>query len=306
MDSFAGLKAFVTTVDAGGFAAAGRQMGVVTSSVTRQVDALEEHLGTRLLTRTTRGVSLTTTGETYYAHAVRLLADLESANLEASESQGPPRGHLRVSLPVAFGQLHISPALPAFITRYPGISLELLLSDEVEDLAEQRLDLAIRLGNVDAPDAIARRLAPHHRLLCASPEYLRRHPAPRTPADLAEHACLTFAYNRSSAVWHFSGRSEESVRVSGPLRANNSLVLREAALNGMGLLLIADWLVGADVDAGRLQVVLPEWKAHVNNEDSAVHAVYLPNRRHSKKVRAFIEFFAEHFGDPPYWTPTAQ
>ncbi|MCU1735048.1 MULTISPECIES: LysR family transcriptional regulator [unclassified Pseudomonas] len=301
MDSFAALNAFVATVDASGFASAGRQLGMVTSSVTRQVDALEEKLGTRLLNRSTRGVTLTTAGEAYYEHAVRLLADLESANLEASEAQGPPRGQLRVSLPVAFGQLHISPALPAFLARYPGITLELLLSDDVADLVEQRLDLAIRLGSVNSPDIVARRLAPHHRLLCASPEYLRRHGVPRTPADLAQHACLTFAYTRGNHLWHFTGRSEESVRVSGPLRANNSLVLREAALNGMGLLLIADWLVGKDIDAGRLQIVLPEWKAHVNSEDSGVYAVYLPNRRNSKKVRAFVEFFVEHFGEPPYW-----
>ena len=306
MDSFAALGAFVATVDSGGFAAAGRQMGVATSSVTRQVDALEHALGTRLLNRSTRGVTLTTVGETYYEHAVRLLADLESANLEASEAQGAPRGQLRVSLPVAFGQLHVSPARPAFLARYPDISLDLLLSDDVVDLAEQRLDLAIRLGHVETPDVVARRLAPHHRVLCASPEYLRCHGEPQTPADLAQHACLSFAYSRSAPLWHFTGRSEESVRVSGPMRANNSLVLRDAALSGMGVLLIADWLVGRDIEAGRLQIVLPEWRAHVSNEESGVYAVYLPNRRNSKKVRAFVEFLAEYLGDPPYWSRSAR
>lgn len=305
MDSFAALNAFVATVEGGGFAAAGREMAVATSSVTRQVDALEQSLGTRLLNRSTRGVTLTSVGETYYEHAVRLLADLHSANLEASEALGAPRGLLRVSLPVAFGQLHVSPALPAFIARYPDVRLELLLSDEVVDLAEQRLDLSIRLGHVHSPDVVARRLAPHHRVLCASPGYLQRHGEPQTPADLAHHACLTFAYGRDAPLWHFTGRSEESVRVSGPMRANNSLVLRDAALNDMGLLLIADWLVGKDIDAGRLQIVLPQWQAHVNSAESGVYAVYLPNRRSSKKVRAFVEFLAEHLGDPPYWSRKA-
>ncbi|MBT8765377.1 LysR family transcriptional regulator [Metapseudomonas boanensis] len=301
MDSFAALKAFAATVEAGGFASAGRQMGVATSSVTRQVDALEQHLGTRLLNRSTRRVTLTAAGESYYEHAVRLLADLESANLEVSEAEGPPRGRLRVSLPVAFGQLHIAPGLHAFNEHYPGITLDLVLSDDVADLVEQRLDLAIRLGGVDSPHVVARRMAPHRRLLCASPEYLRRHGSPSSPADLAHHACLTFAFARGSRLWQFSGHSEESVHVSGPLRANNSQVLREAALNGMGLVLMPSWLLGEDIVAGRLQVVLPQWKAGLDREDGGVHALYLPNRRNSKKVRAFIDFFTERFGNPPYW-----
>ncbi|WEJ74861.1 LysR family transcriptional regulator [Pseudomonas sp. PSE14] len=305
MDSFAALNAFITTVEAGGFASAGRQMGLATSSVTRQVDALEQHLGTRLLNRSTRRVTLTAAGETYYEHAVRLLADLESANLEVSEAEGPPRGQLRVSLPVAFGQLHIAPGLSDFAERYPGITLDLVLSDEMADLVEQRLDLAVRLGNVDSPHVVARRMAPHRRLLCASPDYLQRHGSPRTPAELAQHACLTFAYARGSRLWHFCGHSEESVRVSGPLRANSSQVLRQAALDGMGLILMPSWLLGEDIEAGRLQVLLPEWRAGVNGEDSGVYAVYLPNRRNSKKVRAFVDFFTERFGDPPYWDHSA-
>lgn len=301
MDTFAALKAFITTVDHGGFAPAGRQLEMATSSVIRQVDSLERALSTRLLHRTTRKVTLTAAGETYYEHAVRLLTDLENANLEVAEAEGPPSGLLRVSLPVAFGQLHVAPALHRFAERYPDVSLDLLLTDDVVDLVSSRLDLAVRLGSVNATEVIAQKLAPHRRVLCASPAYLQRHGRPLTPADLAHHSCLKFAYSTGSQVWHFSGRSEERVTVNGPLRANSSQVLREAAVNGMGVILMPSWLVGEDLRAGRLEALLPEWRAGLEREDEAVHALYLPTRRGSKKVRAFIEFFSEHFGTPPYW-----
>ncbi|WP_313516426.1 LysR family transcriptional regulator [Pseudomonas sp.] len=301
MDTFAALNAFIAVIEEGGFAPAGRRMQVATSSVTRQVDALEESLGTRLLNRSTRSVTLTSAGESYFEHAVRILGDLESANLEVSEAAEAPRGLLRVSLPVAFARLHIAPALPEFTRRYPDIRLDLVLSDTIADLVEQRLDLAIRLGGVESPSVVARKIAPHHRCLCASPAYLREHGEPRTPADLTQHQCLTFSYSRGSNIWHFKGRTEEVVRVTGPVRANSSELLREAAIAGMGLILMPSWLVGGDIEAGRLRLVLPQWSSGIGETDAGIHAVYQPNRRSSKKVRAFIDFFATHFGSPPYW-----
>jgi DNA-binding transcriptional LysR family regulator len=301
MDTFAALKAFVAVIEEGGFAPAGRRTGVATSSVTRQVDALEESLGTQLLNRSTRSVTLTSVGESYFEHAVRILGDLENANLEVSETSGPPRGLLRVSLPVAFARLHIAPAIPAFVRLYPGIRLDLTMSDDVVDLVEQRLDLAIRLGSVEASSLVARKIAPHRRLVCASPDYLGERGIPQSPADLAAHNCLTFSYTQGNSTWRFSGQSDEAVRVSGSMRANNSEVLREAAIGGMGLILMPSWLVGADIEAGRLRVVLPEWEAGLGGSGGAIYAVYLPNRRSSKKVRAFVDFLIERFGSPPYW-----
>jgi DNA-binding transcriptional LysR family regulator len=301
MDTFAALKAFVTTVEYGGFAPAGRQLGMATSSVIRQVDSLERQLTTRLLHRTTRKVTLTAAGETYYEHAVRLLTDLDNANLEVAEAEGPPSGLLRVSLPVAFGQLHVAPVLHHFAERYPAVSLDLLLTDDVVDLVSSRIDLAVRLGSVNATEVIAHRLAPHRRVLCASPAYLQHRGMPTHPLELAQHSCLRFAYSTGNQVWQFSGRTVERVTVSGPLRANSSQVLREAAVNGLGIILMPSWLVGEDVRAGRLVPLLQDWRAGLESEDEAVHALYLPTRRGSKKVRAFIEFFSEHFGNPPYW-----
>ncbi|WP_342650815.1 LysR substrate-binding domain-containing protein [Pseudomonas sp. REB1044] len=301
MDTFAAIKAFVTTVEHGGFAPAARHLEVATSSVIRQVDSLERHLATFLLHRTTRKVSLTAAGEVYYEHAQRLLTDLESAHREVAEADGPPTGLLRVSLPVAFGQLHVAPILHRFIELYPGISLDIDLNDHVVDLAAQRLDLSVRLGGINATNVIAHRLAPHTRLLCASPAYLLKHGIPENPIDLEQHRCLRFSYSTGGQVWQFTNGQVESVKVSGPLRANNSQMLREAALNGLGIILMPSWLVGDDIRAGRLVQVLGQWRAGIDNDDESVHALYLPTRRGSKKVRAFIDFLAEQFGDPPYW-----
>jgi DNA-binding transcriptional LysR family regulator len=273
-------------------------MGVATSSVTRQVDALEEDLGTLLLNRSTRSITLTDAGESYVEHAVRILADLESANLEVSETTGPPRGHMRVSLPVAFARLHVAPAIPEFLRAYPGIELDLTVTDSVVNLVEERLDLAVRIGSLESSSLLARKLTPHRRLVCASPDYLEEHGEPLSPADLSGHNCLTF----SDRIWRFSGRSEETIRVSGNLRANNSEILREAAIGGTGLILAPSWLVGADIEAGRLRAILTDWEANPSsNPGVAIHAVYLPNRRSSKRVRAFIDFLVARFGSPPYW-----
>src|SRR5215469_5322092 len=192
MDVFAGIKAFVAVADKGGFAKAARGAGAATSSIMRQVDALEEHLGTTLLNRSTRSVTLTPAGEAYYAQAVRIVSDLDEANRSVSELHGPPRGLLRVSLPVAFARLHVAPIVPEFIKLYPGIELELLMTDSFVNLVEDRVDLAIRIGSLESSSLIARRLAPHRRVLCASPEYIRTHGEPRVPADLAKHNCLRF------------------------------------------------------------------------------------------------------------------
>ena len=301
MDAFAALRAFVAVTQDGGFARAARRMGVATSSVTRQVDALEEKLGTLLLNRSTRSITLTDAGESYVEHAVRILADLESANLEVGETTGPPRGHMRVSLPVAFAGLHVAPAIPDFLRAYPGIELDLTMTDNVVNLVEERLDLAVRIGSLESSSLIARKLASFRRLVCASRDYLEKHGEPQSPADLRGQNCLTFSYGRGDRIWRFSGRSEETIRVSGNMRANNTHMLRAAAIGGTGLTLMPSWLVGADIEAGRLRAVLTDWEVNPGNTGAAIHAVYLPNRSSSKKVRAFIDFLVARFGSPPYW-----
>jgi DNA-binding transcriptional LysR family regulator len=308
MDVFAGITAFIAVAERGGFARAARETGVATSSIMRQVDALEDHLGAILLNRSTRSVTLTPAGEAYYGQAVRVLSDLDDANRSVSERHGPPRGLLRVSLPVAFARLHVAPIMPDFMKSCPGIELELLMTDSVVNLVEDRIDLAIRIGSLESSSLIARRLAPNRRMLCASAKYIRAHGEPRVPADLAKHNCLTFSYSTGDRSWRFSKRGrDEQVRVRGNLRANNSEMLRQAALAGLGLILMPTWLIGDDLEGGRLQPVLTEWQADVGRQSAAarqeggIYALYLADRWASAKVHAFTEFLAKRFGSPPYW-----
>ena len=302
MDLFAALKAFVTVVDRGAFARAAREIGVSTSSLTRQVDSLEQHLGVLLLNRSTRRLTLTDAGESYHEQASRILGELDDANRSVGELGGPPRGLLRVSLPVTFAQLHVSPIVPDFLRTYPEVELDLILSDAIVNLVEERIDMAIRIGSLDSSSLIARKLAPQRRVICASPGYLAAHGEPQAPADLAGHDCLCFSYGRGDRSWRFAeGAAEQVIRISGSIRANNSLVLRDAAIEGCGIILMPSWLVGGDIAAGRLRVVLTDWEASPSAAGAAIHAVYLPNRRSSKRVRAFVDFLAARFGSPPYW-----
>ncbi|MEM7025798.1 MAG: LysR family transcriptional regulator, partial [Pseudomonadota bacterium] len=292
----------VAVVEDGGFAKAARRMSMATSSLTRQVNSLEGHLRTQLLNRSTRSVTLTHAGQSYYEQASRILDDLEEANRSISEAEGPPRGLLRVSLPVAFARLHVAPAISAFLRSCPDIELDLMMTDSVVNLVEERVDIAIRIGSLESSSLISRKLAPHRRVVCASPGYLKAHAEPRTPADLAQHTCLSFSYAKGDQTWRFAGPlGKEEVPVRGNLRTNSSEMLREAAVGGSGVILMPTWLVGADIDAGRLRVLLPDWEAGPGGAGAAIHAVYLPNRRSSKKVRAFIDFLIARFGSPPYW-----
>lgn len=308
MDLFAAMRAFVAVADSGGFAPAARRMGLATSSLTRQVDALEARLGAVLLNRSTRRLTLTPAGESYSAQATRILADVEEAGRSLGERDGVPHGLLRVSLPVVFARLHVTPIVPDFLATFPGIELELVLTDTPVDLVEARIDVAIRLGVLDSSSLIARRLAGHRRRLCAAPAYFAAHGVPQTPADLAQHRCLTFAYAGAARHWRFErdGR-QESVAVRGPLRCNDSDTLRQAALAGVGLVLLPTWLVGGDLAAGLLAEGLPDWTAEIGRagsapqSDAGVFALYLRDRRQSPKVRAFVDFLAARFDAAGTW-----
>jgi len=305
---FAAVKAFVAVVDEGGFAPAARRAGHAASSFTRHVDALEAELGATLLNRSTRRVSLTAAGEGYYAQAVGILAGLEEANRSLRERDGPPRGLLRVSLPASFARMHVVPFLPRFMAEYPGVELDLLMSDAVINLVERRIDVAVRLGALDSSSLIARRLAPHRRIVCASPAYLERRGTPAAPGDLAHHACLTFAFADGERRWRFTQSERvEQIRVKGPLRANQAEALKEAALAGFGVVMLPTWLVGEEIAQGSLRPMLGDWQADIGRlgaaplAESGIHALYLPDRRGSPKVRAFVNFLAQRFGSPPYW-----
>lgn len=301
MEPYAGIAVFTRVAETGSFSAAARDLGLSKSAVSKRVAALENRLGARLINRTTRRLSLTEVGAAFYERAVRILAEMEEAEQAISRLHGEPRGTLRVNMPMSFGIGHVAPALADFMARYPDLRVAMELTDRRVDLIEEGVDLAIRIAELPDSSFIARRLAPARRVVCASPDYWRRHGRPRHPTDLADHSCLIYTYLSALSAqreWRFKGpKGPVSVRVSGCLEANNGDALRDAALAGLGVYLAPTFIVGDDLWAGRLEEVLSDY------EDSrlSVYAVY-PHRQHlSAKVRAFVDFLVERFGPEPYW-----
>ncbi|KWF60843.1 LysR family transcriptional regulator [Burkholderia pseudomultivorans] len=292
MDKFSALRAFVEVAEAGGFSSAGRRLELAASSVVRAVDALEASLGTVLLNRTTRQVTLSDAGAVYYARAKQLLEELAEADALVADRGNEPSGPLRVSVPVAYGVRRIAPHVAAFLARYPKLDLDLQLTDERVDLVTGRIDVAIRLGEA-APSAevVARPLGAFHRYVVASHDYLDAHGTPATPGELVDHECLRFHFGGDQQAWAFAdAHGTTRVLVTGRLKSNHSEVLREAALDSAGIALLPDWLIDADVQSGRLRRLFEQYDVTPDTARSVVTALYLPNQRGSKRVAAFIDF----------------
>ena len=292
MDKLLAMKMFVATVDAQGFSAAARRLGLATSSVTRLVDALEASLGATLLNRSTRQVTLTEAGARYYQRARGIFEALDEADASIADRGEEPVGVLRLSLPVEFGRRVIAPHLGPFLAQHPALELDIDLSDRLDDLLDGRYDLSIRLGDPSPNDElVCRRLGRFQRWLVASPAYLAGREPLQHPRELLDHACLRFRYGQKARPWRLTcGQDSLELDVSGPLRSANADMLRETALAGSGIALLADWLVREDVLAGRLQRVFPDWQASPGAANSSINALYMPNHRGSRRVNAFIDF----------------
>ncbi len=299
MDRLAAIEAFVRVAESGSFSKAAERLHSSKSAVSRQVSALEAELGARLIHRTTRALTLTEAGRSYFEQAGRILADLAEANASVGQLQAAPRGRLRVSAPMSFGFLHLAPAVPDFLARHPDVELDLMMNDRFVDLVDEGFDMAVRIGALADSSLVARKLAPMRRAVCAAPGYLATHGTPASPDELKAHECLCYSNVGMAQEWRFvrpDGRTW-SVEVRGRLHANNGDALRAAALRGFGLAVLPSFLVGRDFQSGALVPVLEQFLA----QDSAVYAVY-PHARHlSPKVRAFVDFLAERFGPDPYW-----
>jgi DNA-binding transcriptional LysR family regulator len=297
-DALQEMVVFSRIVAAGSLSAAARDLGLSPALVSRRLAALEARLGVRLVNRTTRSLHLTDEGASYHETCGRLLAEIEEADAAVSAGGQEPKGTLRVALPAAFGNQYVAPLVPQFAARYPAVQLALSLSDRTVNLVEEGFDMAIRIGALADSSLAARKLAPNRRVVCASPAYLRRHDAPRTPGDLAQHNCLLagdFASN-----WEYKGPDGKtgSVRVTGRYVCDNWEVLREWALAGLGVALKSTWDVRRHLEDGSLVSLFPGFSF---DTDVAIYAVY-PHRRHlPAKTRAFIEFLADSFGPEPYW-----
>ena len=298
MDPLDGIAAFVRVIDTGSFSAAARRLKLSKSAVSAHLQRLERRLGVRLLNRTTRRLAVTEAGAAFYRHCARILAEAEAAEQAASALQREPRGTLRMSAPDSFGWMHVAPAIPDFLARYPELALDIALSPKPVNLIDEGIDLAIRIGVIEDPSLVVRRLAPSRFVLCAAPAYLDRAGAPREPGDLAAHQCLCVSLVSWGNAWRLIGaRGEERVAVSGVLRSNNAEILRSAALDGLGIALLPSWAVGDELAKGRLKRVLPAWEPPA----SSIYAVYPGNRLMTAKVRAFVDHLARRFGPTPYW-----
>jgi DNA-binding transcriptional LysR family regulator len=261
MDRLRAFEVFVTVVSRGGFARAADALDTSPANVTRYVNELEAHLGTRLLNRTSRKLSLTEGGEMLYARCKSILDDVAETEGLVSLASVEPRGRLRINAPVSFGIRHLAPLWPEFMRKYPGVELDVALIDRVVDIVDEGYDLAIRISRAGSTDHAARKLATSRNILCASPAYLARSGHPATPAGLIDHRCIGYTYAATGDEWQLidSDNNPHPVRVNCHMHTNNGDTARAAALAGQGVIWQPTFLVGNDLRAGTLVRVLPEY-----------------------------------------------
>jgi len=293
MDQLQGMRVFARVAELGSFARAADDLAMSRAMASSYVAQLEKHLGTRLLHRTTRKVTVSPEGAVYLERCRRVLAEIQAADDEMRHARARPQGKLRIDVPVAFGRYLLMPALPAFTERYPEMALEIRFNDRYVDLASEHIDVVLRSGEVKAPDLIARRIATSRMVTCAAPSYLARHGIPRTPADLRNHRTIGFlrADNSRPAEWKFAhGRDGvQKLKLSFALSFNTSEPMVSSAYEGQGIIQTTDLLLGRAIAEGRVVELLKEYSC----EGPPLSVVYPRATQHLAKVRVFAEFAAE-------------
>lgn len=292
MSQLEDMQIFVTTVDAQSFTAAAERLGLSKQFISRRIMALEERLGARLLMRTTRRLSVTDTGRAYYERALKIIDEVNDAEQLVSSENSTPRGTLRVSAPMSFGTLHLGPAIVRFMALCPDVRIELDLSDRFVDIVGEGYDMAVRIGQLADSSLVARQIAPTQVLACASPDYLKRRGTPATPDDLKNHDCLPYGHGRN-VEWVFSDKGKPlHVPVKGRLRANNGELGCTAAVAGLGIVLLPNFIVGAALRSKQLVTILDAYAP----PPLAIYAVYPQHRQASLAVKAFVDFLRNTFG----------
>lgn len=302
MDKLEAMRVFVRVVESGSFSAAAREAGSTQSRISKQVAALEQDLGARLLHRTTRALALTDEGERYFQEARRLVSEIAEAESLVHAGQQQLRGWLRVAASGGFGRLHVLPLVQTFLQRHPGVRIDLRLSDGFVDLVEQGIDLAVRVGHLSDSSLVARRVGTTTRRLVAHRELVRRleqhgPPPPRAPEDLLQHDCLVYTALAARNTWTFIAAegagvpagTERSVRVEGSLQTDSSEVIRAAVLAGMGIGYSPDWLFRQELARGEVVQLMPAWQA----PSLPIHLVCPAQRQQAAKVRAFSDHMAQ-------------
>ncbi len=290
MDKLESMRAFTQVVEAGGFAAAARHMGLSRSAVNKLVINLEEHLQTQLLHRTTRRVAPTDAGRAYYDRCLAILADLEEAELALNRLHQEPRGSLRINAPMTFGTLHLAPLVVEFMAQYPDLYVELVLNDRRIDPIEEGFDVTLRIAaDRPGPGLIAHPLDPCPMVVCAAPAYLEHHGSPSQPQELGHHACLHYGHRSQENSWILGGDEPQTVTIHGPLCSNNGEVLRAAAIAGLGIAMLPEFIVESDLRSDRLRPVLSAYPPPAIQ----IYALYPVKRHLSAKVTRLVEFLAE-------------
>jgi DNA-binding transcriptional LysR family regulator len=299
MDRVSDLEFFNQLVKQGSLAALARELGVTPPAITARLAQLEKRLGVRLLNRTTRRLSVTHEGEIYLATGARLLEELQELEQTVSSSRGTPKGLLRINATFGFGRRHVAPAIVEFARRYPEVEVQLELTDRSVNLTDKAFDIGIWFGTVPDSRMVARKIVSNKRMLCASPDYLRRAGIPQVPRDLQSHQCIVLRESDAAyGTWYLTrGSRQETIKVRGVLSTNDGETGVLWALAGYGILMRSEWDIYEHVRAGRLVPVLADWALPVAD----IFAVYPERANLSAKVSAFIDFLTEWFGKEAVW-----
>lgn len=295
MDTLDGIKTVVAVVETGSFTAASERLGMSKALVSKYIGEVEDSLGVRLLNRSTRRLALTEAGQRYYDQALPLLEEFEEMVDSVTGEQSSPRGLLRISVPVTFGEMSLAPLIPKFLQQYPDIGVDLQLSDKMIDMLEEGIDVVIRIGGVDDSSLIAKHIQTLPLALCASPDYIQSRGRPKTPEELAQHDCIIDSNFRIGKHWPIicPNNITTSVEVSSRSMANSPRAVKEIALAGGGIGMIPRFIVQDALDDGRLEEILPTYRTL----EFGLFAIY-PHRRYlSRKVRCFIDFLVEEFAE---------
>ena len=300
MDRFKLMKLFVRIVDAGSFSAVARELDMLQPTVSKHLGMLERSLGVRLLNRTTRRISLTESGREYYGRCQQILDDLQELEVEVLGLQNKPTGTLRINTPIAFGQLYMLPLIISFQKKYPELAIDLSLDDRFTDLVQEGFDVAIRFGDLEDSQLVARPVGSNARLCVASQKYLDKNGIPKTPIELKNHNCINYTHQFSSS-WPFKdAKGPLAVKVVGNFRANSGLTIREAVINDIGIASLPAILVKEHVEQGMLVPVLVDYSP----DPFKISAVYPSSRLISRKVKLFVDFVREEFLKIPLLHPS--
>ncbi|QFT12156.1 LysR family transcriptional regulator [Vibrio sp. THAF190c] len=287
MANWEGVSEFVAVAERESFTGAASKLSTSVAQISRRVASLEERLAVKLLNRTTRKVSLTEAGQLYYQQCKQLVEGLELAELAVTQMQSTPKGLLKVTAPVTYGERQLAPLLHQFLTQYPQVELELMLTNQKLDLIDSGVDVAIRLGRLEDSSLVAKRLSQRQLYVCASPEYVEHYGEPHTLSELANHQCLVGGFEH----WRFKENDQpRSVRVNGRIKCNSGLTLLDAAKQSIGLVQLPEYYVSDDLESGELVEVLSDFR----DDKEGIWALYPQNRNLSSKVRLLVDFLAEN------------